>query len=262
MNRLLALVFLLGIVDAQTIRIPGPGGKTPGGGPTNNAAIVSGHLGGVAGATSATLDFSFSGANVTSGNTVICGVSDLSGPTFAAGFVTKTAGTSTIGTVALDQTESTRLTPVAIYRVPITGTGTVTITYNPANGANYRLMGCAEFTGVNATPLSTHGSAFSSVNGTLHSTGSVSTTDVGVMFYVASENPNADFTRTFSDVSVYSVGTGGSTATIGVQYKIINASPNTLQDCTGATPTLPGGACNTGGDSEEWNVAYALYKST
>jgi hypothetical protein len=227
---------------------------------SNNVALVGGHTDGTNGATASTLAISFSGASVTSGNTVFCGVSDLSFPVFAAGFLTKTAGTSTIGTVAMDQSSGTNA-GVAIYRVPITGTGTVTLTYNPANGANYRLMGCAEFSGVNATPLSTH-SAVTGGPGTLHTTGSITTTDIGVMIYMAAETPNNDFTRSWSDQIIYHIDTGGSTNTGILQYKIINASPNTMQDCTGATPTLPGGACNTGGDSESWDIVYALYKST
>lgn len=234
--------------------------KGTGGGPTNNAAIVGGHLGGASAATGATVAFSFAGATVTSGNFIFCGVNDLSAPAYVAGFLTKTAGTSTIGTVVLDQSRATNAS-IALYRIPVTGTGTITLTYNPANGANYRNIGCAEFTGINATPLSTN-SGLAGGSSALHSSGSITTTDVGVMIYVASEVPNADFTRTLSDQLIFKVDTGASTSTIVVQYKIINSSPNTLQDCTGATPTLPGGACNTGGDSELWDIVYALYKSS
>lgn len=233
-------------------------------GVTNNVSIVSGHLGGDAGAggNAATITFNFAGATVTSGNTILCGTFVFGGPTYSAGMMTKTSGTSSVGTIALDQVSGIgSASPDAIYRIPVTGTGTITLTFNPS-GSFYMGMGCAEFTGVAASPLSTTNTVQGATPGTLHSTGSITTTDIGVMFYVASENPNNDFTRTWSDVIVSHVDTGGSTSTGIIQYKIINASPNTLQDCTGATPTLPGGACNTGGDAETWDIVYALYKST
>lgn len=242
----------------QVLRV----GYKASGGPTNNVAIVSGHVGGTNSAPASTTSFSFAGANVTSGNTVLCGVMDLGLSTFSALFLTKTAGTATVGTIALDQgligTASGSNT--GIYRIPITGTGTVTLTYNDGT-SNYIVLGCAEFSGVNATPLSTTSTAAGGP-GVLHTTGSITTTDVGVLFYVASEAPNADFTRSWSDTIVFHVDTGASTGTAIIQYKIINASPNTMQDCTGATTTLPGGTCTVGGDSELWNIAYALYKSS
>lgn len=255
-----ALIFALLLASAFSQETITASFRKTGGGATNNAAIVSGHLGGASAATGATVAFSFAGATVTSGNFIFCGVNDLSAPAYVAGFLTKTAGTSTIGTVVLDQSRATNAS-IALYRIPVTGTGTITLTYNPANGANYRNMGCAEFTGINATPLSTN-SGLAGGSTALHTTGPITTTDVGVMIYVSSETPNADFTRTWSDTIIYHIDTGASTSTIIVQYKLINGTPNTLQDCTGATPTLPGGACNVGGDSEVWDIIYALYKST
>ena len=220
---------------------------------SNNVAIVSGHLGGATTTAGSTVAFSFAGASVTSGNTVLCGVNaynDGNSLTFTAGMLTKTAGTSTVGTVALDQSSniaSAGQLGVALYSIPISGTGTITLTFNPSQSNEYWQIGCGEFTGLNASRLSTT----STTSGTSanHTTNSVTTTDVGVMVYTATEIATGDFTRTYSNTLIYKLDTGNSTYSGIIQYKILNSSPNTLTDTTG-TSSLP------------WKVAYALYKTS
>ena len=259
MKPILSLLVCVAVLAAQYL--PSGGIRRIGGG--NNVSVVSGHVGGTGGGSSATSVYNMGGATMTAGNTIFCGVfvNVYPGP-FTAAQMTKTAGTATIGTVALDGSiPNTSYTSLAFYRIPVTGTGTLTLTYNPGS-SYYQLIGCGEFTGVNSSPVSTTAGNASNTSGALHSTGSVSSTDLGVMIYLAMENPATNFTRSWSDVIIFHIDTGSSTATGIIQYKIINASPNTMQDCTGATPVLPGGACNTGGFSGAWTCMWQLYKSS
>ena len=216
---------------------------------TNNVALVAGHLGGDTGTWPRTS--TLGGNNVTSGNTVLCGVGIYgNGHTFSAAGLTKTAGSSTIGTITLDQSANggTADVGVAIYRIPITGGGTLTLSFDGEGDIDidFVIIGCAEFSGVHATPLST--TSTTTGTGTSHSTGSVATTDVGVMMYVATEIIGSDMTRTYSDQLIHKTDTASSTFTGIIQYKIINSSPNTLTDTTGSQSGL-------------WKVAYALYKT-
>ena len=244
----------ISVAATTTIKAIGCNGVTGGGVLTsmytisggNNVAIVSGHLGGGGGGLVASVAFSFAGATVTSGNTIFCGVSLFGGSALTSGMVTKTAGTATVGTITLDQ--ATTNSEGGVYRVPVTGTGTVTLTFN--NGSSqFEMMGCGEFSGVSASPLSTHSNSAGTASAS-HTTNSVITTDVGVLIYTDYEENNNDFTRTYSDQLIFKIDTAGSTFTGITQYKIINASPNTLTDTTGTDA------------SSVWQVAYALYKSS
>ncbi len=229
-----------------------------GGGGSNNVAIVSGHLGGAKVENGSAVTFNFAGATITSGNTLLVGIvlftNDSSTRNFATSQLTKSAGTATIGTVALDQHKDflsggalVDQFGCALYSVPVTGTGTLTLNFAGFAAGEYIMIGAAEFSGVNATPLSTT----SKTTGTAatHTTGAITTTDVGVMMYVAYDLGSVDYTRTLSDVLVVKFDTPSTTISGIVQYKIINASPNTLTDTTGA-------------QSNQYQTAYALYKST
>ena len=213
---------------------------------TNNVSIISANTGGTGGGNVATLVFNFNGNSVTSGNVAFCGVSSF-GETLTAGMLTNTAGTSTVGSITLDQ--STTNGSAGIYRIPVTGTGTLTLTFNPG-GSTFQLMGCAEFSGLNASPLTAVHASSDGTASTSHTTGSVVSTDVGVMIYADYETNSNDFTRTFSDQLIFDVNTASSTYSGIIQYKIINASPNTMTDTTGTDA------------STVWQVAYALYKSS
>jgi hypothetical protein len=222
----------------------------------NNVVLVPGQIGGAATLGSAlTISFALPG-NVAAGNVVLVGVNVYTaggtGTTFAAANLTKSAGTATIGIISLDASinATTTLVGCAVFRVPITGTGSLTLTFTVNTGANCRMiMGCAEYTGENATPLDAGGSGSGSGTGTTHTTGSISAVAQGVIFYCAAELASTNFTRTLSDTVVFKVDTGGSTFTGVIQYKIDNSSPNTLTDTTGA-------------DSSAWRCAYATYKTS
>lgn len=257
--RLAAVILLLACAVAlcqiSGPMMPGPGvkGYAAGG---NNVTLVSGHKGGTQANAAASVAYDMGGVTVTSGNSLLCGVTMYGlGWPYAnpiSGMLTQTAGTATSGTITIDQYSGGLDTPTGVftglYRVPITGSGTITVTFSPGDSGLYFVIGCAEFSGLHASPLTaTLGTVTGT--GTAHSTGSISSSDIGVMLYVASENPNADFTRTYSDTLIFNVGTGGSTGTGIIQYKIINSSPNTMTDTTGT-------------DSEDWKLIYVLYKSS
>lgn len=249
---------------AQSRMQIGPGklsqiGGTPGtggGGGGNNAALVGSNLGGTdTGGTDATsLAYSLGGNTVTNGNFVFLGViaapGDGQAVTFTAGQLTKTAGTSTVGTIVLDAhvDPTSTLSGCAVYRIPVTGTGTITLTWASGNGHPYFLLiGAAEFTGINATPLGPAGT--NTGTSATASSGSVSTPTNGVMIYASSEQSVGNWTRTLSDSNIYHVDTGASTITGIVQYKIVNSSPNTM------TSSLES-------SSIQWFVSYAEYKTS
>lgn len=215
----------------------------------NNIALVGSqtfHAGSV-NASSTTLS---TPGNVTSGNYVIVGVNTWSGvSSLTAGMLTKTAGTCTIGTIVMDKTQGNvggGSTCTAIYRVPITGNGSLTLTFN-AGVSTWIVAGGGEFTGFNASPVGTPGQ--NNATGTSHTTGSITTGFQGMIFYCGTEEPNANFSRTFSDTSIFHVDTGASTSTGIIQYKLFSSDPNTLTDTTGS-------------DSEIWQVIYVPYRSS
>lgn len=221
------------------------------GGAANNVVVI-GTPGGIK-ADNATLVAYPMPSNVTSGNVVMVGVAQaLDGWTPAFGDLTKTAGTATIGTVVLDQStaNSSAGRGLAIFRVPITGSGSLTLSCtNAGRGGNYWALGAVEFSGFNATPLSTT-STNTGLTSATATTGSISTTNPGVIFFVSAAINLTDFTYTASDTIVFSVGTASTTMTGIIQYKIINSSPNTLTATTGADVAA------------SWYDAYAAYKSS
>lgn len=226
---------------------PASGG---GGGGSNNVAIVSGHLGGST-ATGLANTYAFDSSHqVTSGNVVLVGVTTYTGTfTWATSQLTKTAGTATIGTVALDQSiaPATNQVGLAIYRVPITGSGTLTLQWTQvALAPDFVILACAEFSGLNAAPLGTTSTATGT--GVTESTGSI-TVATGLEWYVASELGTNPWTRTESDILVFSETDNAHVTTGVIQYKIVNSTPITMTSSTDASGTA-------------WKVAYANYKTS
>lgn len=219
----------------------------------NNVALVSGQSGGtITGPAGGSITESFAmPGNVTSGNVVMVGVNYFcsSAYTFNLADITK-SGTATIGTVVLDAAFSPGNTRSgsAIFRVPITGTGSLTIIFT-RNGASsgFIQIGCAEFSGMNASPLDA--ASTNNGTGTDHTTGSLTTSVPGMIFYSASEVASSNFVRTISDTTVRNDQSGSNDFTGLIQFKRISTSPNTLTDTTGA-------------DSSAWQVAYGKYKTS
>lgn len=203
-----------------------------GGAIVNNIALVGTNFGGTdsTGLQLASLTYDLGGASVTAGNTVIVGVA-LAKPgamnNFAPGQLTKSAGTATIGTIALDSSKNQGAGDIqcAVYRVPITGSGTLTLQY--ANGVvAFILMGAAEFSGLNAAPVGTSDST--SGNAQPESSNAIATSALGMIFYIATEDSTLNWARTWSDTLVYNQQNGTTRFTGLVQFKLVNTSPNTL----------------------------------
>jgi hypothetical protein len=155
-------------------------------------------------------------SSVTSGNLVVVGFAgyfgaDISPPfTITAGMLTKTAGTSTVGTITLDvstkRTAGSDENHVAIFSVPVTGSGTLTLTFNNGTGIGshqfYVLIGSevddADVSGtrVNATASDNNN------DDTAGASGNVATGGAGIIFGMlapgapygtSTATPNAEF---------------------------------------------------------------------
>lgn len=107
----------------------------------------------VSGGTSASDTFV---SSVTSGNlvTLTCFTYQNAGGTLAAGDVTKTAGTSTIGTITLDKSFETTVGPaqaVGVWSVPVTGTGTLTLQLGSQPAGSFFSFCIGEYSGTDIT---------------------------------------------------------------------------------------------------------------
>ncbi len=238
-----------------------------GGGGSNNVSVA--HYGGVkadnsASVSSGSISNGNWNGNVTSGNIVVIMVEQANdGWNPLVTDLVQTAGTATIGTVVLDQhvNNSGTFVGLAIWRIPVTGTGSLTLNVanvngvagstanNGANGraGNFFILSALELANINATPVDTSNTATGS--GTTRSSGSITTTAPGIIVYCSCGDESSDYTPGPSDTDIYSVGTGSSTMIGCNQYKLHTGSPNTLTDTTGAV-------------SGNWVVAYVAYKST
>ena len=161
--------------------------------------------------------------DVTNGNSlIICCASYSHDPAVAD--LSKSAGSCSIGTIVRDKLVSGSVS-VAIFRVPITGSGSCTIQFNP--GTAYKGMSIAEFSGLDANPVGVTNSTTSG-SGTNHTTGSMANTSGSLIVYCDSELSSSDLLRTYSDNLLAGSNSGGSEFTFGSQYKITSGTPNTL----------------------------------
>lgn len=222
-------------------------------GAVNNITVV--HANGMDNGGSATgaITYNFGGFSFTSGQVIFLGVvaspGDGNAITFTTVQISKTTGTGSIGTVSLDQQQNPTTTIVgcALYRINVTGNGTLTLAWTAGNGHTYYLLtGDATCSGVAASPLGT--GSVASGNSTTASTGSITTSTPGIIVYVGCEQSQNNWTRTFSDTLCYKDDAASTSITGIVQYKLQSSSPNTL-----TSSIEPGGV--------QWYVAYEQYKS-
>lgn len=249
------LIFVPGRIFAQAVPISKRGAffQNPAtASAANNITVAHANGKDNGGVAQATIAYDLGGVSVTNGNVIFVGVGAVSSDghalTFATGQLTKTAGTATIGTVSLDQQQNPTTTIVgcALYRVPVTGSGTLTLTWNSGGNPYFLIIEELECANVNTGSLGPGGVA--SGNSTTASTGSITTTVPGIIVYVSNEQSTVLWTRTFSDTLVYKDDDGAAVMTGIMQYKLQSSSPNTL------TSSLePGGV--------QWYVAYQQYKS-
>lgn len=209
-------------------------GPPPAAGGGNNAALVGTNFTGVGDGTNPTSRALSLPSNVTSGNVVIFGGFIYGVDPLSAGMLTKTAGTSTVGTITMDSTLFSAGDNVAsvIYRVPITGTGSLTLTWNYVEVA-FSGAGVAEFTGLNASPLdsggtgsnsgTTGGSPFTETSGTITTVGK------GLIVSMIGEgNASGDWTRTNSGTVIKGDQTGTSNFTFVMQFLINSTTSNAI----------------------------------
>lgn len=149
-------------------------------------------------------------ADVTAGNTLIVTAmkhESADSTPFALAHLSKTAGTATLGTIALDVQKvgtgvaglGSKRANAAIYRIPVTGSGSLTLTIT-ASANSYILLEPVEYSGLAASPLegtstnenegaSGPGSAVSPIT-----SGNVTTAGAGLMVGVTSSECNVNTT--------------------------------------------------------------------
>jgi len=218
-----------------------------GGGGANNIALVGSNFGGVSdGTTPASRAYTMP-QSVTSGNNVIVLCATASGTmTYTAGMLAKTGGTATVGTIVLDggtNATSPNLLGLGIYRVPITGSGTLTLTFTPTS-SRYSSVSAAEFS--NIASVNTFG--FNGGQSATETTGSQAGGSPGMIFYGATENSSATWTRTYSDTLIFNDAAASTDFTAISQFKLISSSPNTLTSTTESS-------------SIQWVTAWVIYNS-
>ncbi len=251
MKRFLVLVLALSVLclpmEARRRWIPK---AASGGGGTNNVTVLdtdgnnANNVGNI---------ITLNGlASVTAGDSIVIGVMGINvsgGLTFSAAGVTQTAGTATIGTVSMDHHDDAAVAATiadAIFRVPITGSGSITIQV-AASATAYLIVGAVEAHNLNATPFDTGNVATGT--GAVQSTGTITTSALGLIIFTGTELAGVDFVRTGSDTPfVFNIQTGSSDFTGCVQYRITSSNSNTMTDTTGAV-------------SNPWQVSYGAYKT-
>lgn len=200
---------------------------------------------------SGTTTIAFPG-NVTNANTILVGtnVYDDDG-TQPAPVITKSAGTATIGAVVTDKDVDNAFdanSRMTIYRIPVTGTGSLTLQVDlgATHGAIYGgIVGINEYTGFHATPLDGT-PVLNTGTGVTESTGAVAAHAGGLVFVVGGEASTGDFTYTLSDTLVFSDATGSTDFTGNVQDKLIAAD---------SSPSITAGT----GNSWAWAMIACAY---
>lgn len=239
----------------------GPGGflrivVSGGGGGTNNVAVIQ--VTGNNGNNTSNIIAINSINPVVAGNTLLIGVVGVNASgtlIYSAAGVTQTSGTATIGTVSMDKTDpgaSSGLSD-AIFRVPITGSGSIVIqiaTTAAVSGTAYLIAGVAEVQNLNASPLDTVNSSAITGNSNIGSTGPITTSALGIIVMTATEAAGTNFARTtpITNNFIFKIDTAGTDFTGCVLYCITTSTSNTLTEQTGAI-------------SSPWQVAYAAYKT-
>ena len=185
--------------------------------------------------------------NPSSGNVLLWAISNYkSGSMPAAAVPTKGGGTATIGTAVLDAsttlTSGSDYTRTEIYRIPVTGSGTLEITPN-YTGVGF-FCGCIEVSGLDAKDGSSYTSTATSASET---TGSMTGHAGGLMFGIVNELSSSVTTYSaVSDSTVFSQD--NATYFTGIcQYRIVSGD-----ESHALTSTIP--------SSFEWLSLGVVYK--
>lgn len=153
--------------------------------------------------------------DVTAGNLVVILAGGYQVGGITVGDVTKTGGTATIGTVTLDRDYTNGDFDSAVLSVPVTGTGTLTITYNSGNTTQGVCLSAVEYTGadVSGTRLedSDQGSGASGAPATANMTSAGAAVFVGMVTTdtpgTVTHTPGGDYTQ----IAEYEAGATGFT---------------------------------------------------
>jgi chitodextrinase len=204
---LLTFLVLPGVSSASISRVSGQGtGKS-----------VSG--------SSTTLAFP---ASVTAGNTVIVMTTSYQGSGSIA--VSKSAGTATVGTPVKDKEYTNGSFSLAIWRIPVTGSGTLTVS-SSRTGAGFIFLAINEYSGMDVAPVDITDQRTATSN--TESTNAMTTTAPGVIVMLSTENSTKNFTYTQSNTNIFKDSTGASDFTGEAQDKITtSAGSNTLTAAT------------------------------
>jgi hypothetical protein len=171
-------------------------------------------------ANSATIVKAF-GGDVTSGNIVVVavyGAANASSVPNATHFA-KSAGTATIGTITLNATNCNGILRSIIVSAPVTGSGSLTITYTDPDNGFYGSMGIFElsgFTGIDGTGV------FGSGASGAPTTSSFNTAEAGFIVGAVATDTGSAATHTKGEDYTQLVETedGTSTCTGMIQYRV------------------------------------------
>lgn len=234
MRRLLTIILLLSSFGFTQAKL---GGKTAingkvvlspgvsGGGGGGSIAFVAGQNASEQSVTANTLPTLAIPSSVTSGNAVIIQVVCFSsGSTPTISLPTKSSGTATIGTVVQDNTglatSGATNWRFSIFRMPITGSGTLTVGFTVAlcDDSGSAISEYSGITAVDVAPTVTTGTSVT------ESTGSITTSAGGMVTQISSEASTGNFTYTQSDVSDANFPNGASQMTYQAQHKITSSA--------------------------------------
>jgi hypothetical protein len=147
-------------------------------------------------------------ANITNGNLVVIGGNKFSNSqdSYVAGSLTKTAGTSTIGTIALDNARDFNFGPaelaVAVYSVPVTGTGSSTFQLGGFQAGSFLMISIQEYTGVDVSGSRVVGTNSATGTSTAPNSGTV-VSGVGGVFVGSLSTPGTPSSNTITEGSGY-----------------------------------------------------------
>jgi GH18 family chitinase len=178
--------------------------------------------------------------SVTSGNTIIVTTSiEDAGKAPTIPTITKSSGTATIGTVVTDGdyngswSTATTSNRMNVFRVPITGSGTLTL--NISTNGEYNTVSIAEYSGFDASPVD-GAQVTNSGTSSAMTTGNVTLSQTGMIVGFISHFSTGDFNySSTSDVIVDAQNGGASGTTSITEQSIRSAGAHAITATTGSS---------------------------
>jgi len=219
----------------------------------SNIVPTSQRVGNVANATSLALAMP---SSVTANNHVVVGCATWWGTdtnSLAAGDLTKTAGTSTIGSVTVDSQLSNGASPniveATVFSVPITGTGTLTLTVADDVADSFTCV-AQEYSGMDATTR-VQGQNTGSGTSTTPATGTVAGTGEALFFgaHVNAAGGAITLTQGADFDGLYEMTDGTTFTSGGFEERIVTTDTTDAADWTLSSSLM-------------WTAAMAVYQDT